>query len=383
MVKSEVQTNKRILFVTLDLGGGGAERVLAHLLKNLDRGKFQPSVVVLKKDAPSYEVPEDVDVNYIRKTKALDFFRLAFSLARLIREERPSAIISFLTYTNYLTAFAKMLSGSKVPLLLNERTTISEDLKGQRFAWLKRKLVSYFYPKANCIIAVSKGVMGDLVSNYCISEGKCSVIYNPVDLGDIETKAMEDVDHPWFKDSSAPVITACGRLGPEKNYPLLLKSLVSVLKQTDIRLAVVGDGVLRTELESMAEKLGIRKNVLFLGHQLNPYKYMSRSRIFALSSNYEGFPNVLLEAMACGVPVISTRCPSGPGEIITDRVNGLLVPPGDEGAMAKAILELAGSGSMRRELGENGRKRAGDFAMGRMMAEYEKVFLEAAGCSGN
>ncbi len=383
MVKSEVRANKKILFVTLDLGGGGAERVLAHLLKNLDRGKFQPAVVVLKKDAPSYEVPEDVDVKYIRKTKALDFFRLAFSLARLIREERPSAIISFLNYTNYLTAFAKMLSGSKVPHLLNERTTISEDMKVQRFSRIKKRLIRHVYPKADRVIAVSKGVMEDLCLNYGVPQDKCSVIYNSPDLEDIKNKAGSAIDHPWFNKYTMPVVTACGRLGPEKNYPMLLKSMVRVLERTDIRLAIIGDGLMRGELESLAKELGIQDNVAFLGFQPNPYKYMARSSIFVLSSNFEGFPNVLLEAMSCGVPSVSTRCPSGPGEIITDRLNGLLVPPGDEEALAMAILELAGNASMRRELGENGRKRAGDFAMDKMVTEYEKVFLEAMECSVN
>jgi glycosyltransferase involved in cell wall biosynthesis len=178
-----------------------------------------------------------------------------------------------------------------------------------------------------------------------------------------------------------PVIVACGRLTAQKNHPLLLNSMALVLKQTDARLLILGKGEKKDELEKLTQSLGIEKKVFFLGFKKNHHKYIARSSIFVLSSDWEGFSSVIMEAMACGVSVISTRCPSGPDEIITDGVNGLLVPVGDADAMAGAILRLLKDETLRKKLADAGRSRSEDFRVEKMVAGYEKVFGEAAGGS--
>ena len=199
------------------------------------------------------------------------------------------------------------------------------------------------------------------------------VIYNSIDIVKITTLLNNEVEHTCFNEN-IPLITVCGRLTSSKNYPLLLKSFAIIQREIKARLLILGEGEKRKSLEDLVDKLGIQDKVMFLGFQKNPFKYIAKSNIFVLSSSWEGFSIVIVEAMACGVPVISTRCPSGPDEIITDEVNGLLVPVANVDAMAQAILRLLKDESLSNRLAEAGKKRAKDFKVEKMVAEYERLF---------
>ncbi|MBA7698016.1 N-acetylgalactosamine-N,N'-diacetylbacillosaminyl-diphospho-undecaprenol 4-alpha-N-acetylgalactosaminyltransferase [subsurface metagenome] len=260
-------------------------------------------------------------------------------------------------------------------MLLSEHANLKWSLKGQKFKGIKRILIRNLYPKATRIISVSKGAKENLITDYKVPENKCFVIYNMVDVERIRKLANERMAHPCPKENVLIVI-ACGRLTAQKNYPLLLKAMSLVLRENSARLLILGEGEDQSKLEEYARTLGISHNIAFLGFQSNPFKYMSRATVFVLSSSWEGFGNVIIEAMACGIPVVSTRCPSGPDEIITDEVNGLLVPVGDANALANAIVRLFKDESLRRRLSEAGKKRAEDFRGGKMVAEYERVFEE-------
>jgi glycosyltransferase involved in cell wall biosynthesis len=183
----------------------------------------------------------------------------------------------------------------------------------------------------------------------------------------------EPVDDIARIRGNTPVIIACGRLTYPKNYQLLLEAFARTQKQINSRLLILGQGEERTSLGELTHKLEIQDKVIFLGFQKNPFKYMAISDIFVLSSRWEGFPNVILEAMACGVPVISTRCPYGPDEVITDGINGILVPVGDKDVMADAIIRLLKDKKLREQLIMGGTKRAEDFRIEKMVAEYEMM----------
>jgi len=294
-------------------------------------------------------------------------------LSRIIKKETPFAICAFLTYTNYSSILAKMISGNKTPLLLSERNNLSINLKNERLTFIKKILIRNLYPKANAIIALSEGVKRDLIVNFRINEEKCNVIYNGIDLDNIEILSMEPVDHPWFNEN-IPVIIACGRLTKQKNYPMLLKAMGIIKKKQPVRLLILGDGEERSKLESLTSEFGVRDSIDFLGFQKNPFKFMAKATLFVLPSSWEGFGNVLIEAMACGVPIISTNCPYGPDEIITDGINGILIPVNDEKALSEAIMRLFKNNSLRKRLAEEGRKRAEDFRIEKMVAEYERLF---------
>ena len=365
---------KKILFVIPSLAGGGAERLLVLLAKYLDRNRFRLVFVVFNtENAHQPDWSSDAPVICLNKKNRFDFFYLIWSFSRIIKQEEPSLIFSFLTYTNYLTVLARDLANSRIPLFLSEHSNLKWSLKNQKFKGIKKILIRSLYPKATGIISVSKGVKENLITGYKVPENKCFVIYNMVDIERIRKVANEEISHPWFKEN-IPIIIACGRLTAPKNYPLLLEAMSLILKKNNARLLILGEGEERSRLEKYARELGISRNIAFLGFRTNPFKYISRAKVFVLSSLWEGFGDVIIEAMACGVPVISTRCPSGPDEIITNGINGLLVPVGDVDALAEAILRLLKDEVLRRRLAEAGRRRAEDFRVEKMVVEYERVF---------
>ncbi len=359
------------------LAGGGAERVATLLLQHIDRKKFEPSLVMYKKSGVYMdELPpclRVVDLG-LRKRTLLGLPKIIWRLARVIRRERPDVVLSFLTYCNLITIAATRLSGVKTAVVVSERNNLTMELKAEplRYSLLQKLGVRVLYSLADVILANSRGITEDLVENFGVSTQKVEVIYNPVNIERISHLAREPVDHPWF-DDELPVVIAMGRLEPQKGYPYLLRAIARVKNIRPCRLMILGEGKKRGELEYLAQELGIKQNVAFLGFQKNPFKYLARADLFVLSSLWEGFPNVILEAMTCGTPVIATRCPSGPEEIITDGVNGILVPVGDEKALGNAIFGVLTEGKLMERLVQQGRKRARDFALKKKVREYEEI----------
>jgi glycosyltransferase involved in cell wall biosynthesis len=365
---------KKILLVIYSMAGGGAERVITLLARRLDRCKFLP-VLTLFDERNDYaaDLPADVKTICLKITSNLNIAAVISSLAQVIRRERPALVLSFLNDVNYFTIVALHIANCRIPILVSERTNLSYTLAEATRPWLHRLAVRYLYPRATAVICVSQGVKDDLVTNFHLPPEKCLVQYNPCDISHIINLAAEEVDHPWF-NQEGPLLLACGRLSKQKNYPLLLKATFLALQETPLRLVILGKGKDLANLKACAASLGISQQVAFLGFQENPYKYMARATALVSSSNYEGFPNILVEAMACGTPVISTRCPSGPEEIITHGVNGLLAPVNDENALAAAMVDLLTNPSLQRRLAAGGRERAGDFRAEKVVREYEGIF---------
>ncbi len=373
----EILEKKKILFVIPSLAGGGAERALVLVLRYLDRSRFDPVVVIFtQRNDYQKEIPSDIKIISLNKRGRLDFFRLVVSLSKVIRKESPALICTFLTYANYLSIVAKLFSNKKIPLLLAEQSNLSCCMKQTRLAFLKTFLIRNLYPKSDGIIAVSEGVRDDLVNNFRVSIEKCTVIYNSVEFNRIQSLIKEEVACSSFAENEVPLLLACGRLTTQKNYPMLFQSMQLVLKKASARLLILGEGEERSSLESYAKELEIQNAVVFLGFQKNPFKYIEKATLFILSSSWEGFGNVLVEAMACSVPVISTNCPSGPSEIITDGVNGRLVRVGDEKMLANTILQLLNDSPLRNKLATNGKKRANDFIAENIVKKYERLFEE-------
>lgn len=364
---------KRVLFVSHSLGGGGAQRVAALLLQHLDRQKFEPLLVVFE-DRFDYPVPEDVSAICFHKRGAYDLPRLIWRLAQVYEKEKPDTVVGFMNYANLIAVGAKRLSPTKPKLLLTEHNTASIKLKQEFTSRLLGWAMPYLYPRADAVICVSRGVADDLVTHFRLPRQKIKVIYNPVDIDYVSGLAEEEVDHPYFTAKETPVIIAVGRLTAQKGYPYLLKAFAQVTARFPCRLIIRGDGEEKETLVKLIRELGIEKQVDFIGFQQNPFKYVAHSDIFVLSSLLEGFGLVIIEAMACRTPVISTRCPSGPDEIITDGVNGLLVPVADETTLAEAILRLLKEPSLATRLAQAGRKRVEDFAVAKIIKEYEALF---------
>jgi N-acetylgalactosamine-N,N'-diacetylbacillosaminyl-diphospho-undecaprenol 4-alpha-N-acetylgalactosaminyltransferase len=328
---------KRILFAINSLAGGGAERVLATLLGGSTpwRERYDIHLALLDDEPRAYDVPEWVEVHQLDAQ-----FRLLPSLTQfraLVGRLSPDSTLSFLTRANVANAWA--MAGRGRPWLISERVNTSAHLGSARAA---KAMVRMVYPRAAHVIAVSDGVVDDLAANFGVARARMSAIANPVDHGRIAELAA---GQPSFTPAG-PYIVAAGRLMPNKNFPLLLRAYARAAPQE--RLVILGEGPERGALEALAASLGIADMVDMPGFVANPFAVVARAEAYAMPSNAEGFPNGLVEAMACGLPVVATNCASGPSEILADRPRetiagaidvdaGALVPTNDVEAFAAAL----------------------------------------------
>jgi glycosyltransferase involved in cell wall biosynthesis len=366
----------KMLFVIWGLRPGGAERAFVNIV-NIIHNKIKPVVVVLGgKEGFANDLKDELEVYYLYKKNRWDIFRLLIRLSIIMRKEKPECIISFGYYANQLVVLSRYISALKTPVCISERTETVSSLEKMNFQVIRKLFLRITYKRTDKIIAVSKRTRDSLINHFGMHEGKVSVIYNPVDLGKIRARSFKEVDHPWFNKKDNPVIIAVGRLVEEKGFSYLIRAFSMVLNEKEkARLVILGEGGERQKLEKLVLELHLKERVALLGYQQNPYKFMAKSQIFVLSSLYEGFPNVVLEAMACGVPVIATHCISGPDEIITDEVNGLLVPVRSEESLAEAMIKLLEGPELRDRFSGAGRKRSKDFSLSKVIHKYEKLLM--------
>jgi glycosyltransferase involved in cell wall biosynthesis len=242
--------------------------------------------------------------------------------------------------------------------------------RGQRDR-LQLRHARYLYPKADAIVAVSEGVAEDVTRVTGISRDRITTIYNPVVTPELENLRHAPLDHPWFAPSSPPLILGVGKFKIQKDFPTLLRAFARVRAVRPARLLILGEGRKRAELENLARELGVANDVALPGFVPNPFPYMTRASLFVLSSAWEGLPGALVEALACGCPVVSTDCPSGPAEILAGGLYGPLVPVGNDTALAEAILSALDVPPDRDRL----RARAALFSVDRATDRYLEVLL--------
>ncbi len=300
-------------------------------------------------------------------------------LAKHLREMTPDLMLSIGASGNVPSVLAKRFSEGRFPIVLLEQIHLSTTIHAlsnlgisARLYWkLVRQLVKRFYPYADAIVACSKGVAEDLVQSMKVPREQVHVIYNPTDP-DIDAKAQEPVDHPWFNENKIPVILSVARLDPQKDLQTLIRAFSIVRKERPARLAILGEGSERPKLKGLVRELGLEEDVWMPGFVDNPFKFMKRSAVFVLSSRFEGFGMVIAEALAVGTPVVSTDCPSGPSEILEGGKWGKLVPVGDHEKLAEAILETIENPPDREKLKERGR----DFSIDKIGQQYLQLITE-------
>lgn len=325
------------LFVP-SLHGGGAERVMLDIAAELVIRGVPVHLVLVKAEGHYLDlVPKGVrliDLNSHRTAASL------FKLVRYIRREQPIALLSTLTQASVIALVAKIMLRGHLRVVTRIANTYSEELATGTFKHRQAlRLLKALFPVADGIVAVSQGVADDLQAVTPGMSRKVTTIYNPVVRPQIVEQAVAPSEHPWFGYNTAPVVLSVGRLATAKDHATLLKAFALVFLKRRVRLVILGDGPERESLMKLAERLNLSEHVDLPGFKVNPFTYMSRASVFVLSSWYEGFPNVLVQAMACGTPVVSTDCRSGPREILEDGKWGRLVPVGDWRAMADAIIE--------------------------------------------
>jgi glycosyltransferase involved in cell wall biosynthesis len=298
-------------------------------------------------------------------------------------DHRPRALLAAGHRANLITLAAAKASklaedGTGTRVVLSVHNALSPGLRelGPLRRRLRLRALRRAYPQAEAVICVSHGVAADLADRLALSPQRLHVIHNPIAAADENAKDTADVPiHPWLAPGQPPVILAAGRLTRQKAFDTLIRAFALLSDLPDHRLIILGEGSERRQLERLATALGIVERIAMPGFVPNPRAHMGRATLFVLSSDWEGFGNVLVEAMSVGTPVVSTDCQSGPREILRDGALGPLVPPGDPAALAAAMRSvLAGPPASAAAL----TTRALDFAPARVAARYLEVLLPEA-----
>jgi glycosyltransferase involved in cell wall biosynthesis len=345
-----MQERRRVLFAIGSLACGGSERQLLGILKNLDRTQFEPHLYLLNRTGDFLEdVPDDVSV-----TAFSDLPRSGYYFpGRIMRQQiahLTNHLESLKPHAVYDRAFLLPLvtaPATKRACVPRVSTIVSDPHRAlqfsvKRFRRFKRAILHRACQQATRVVAVSAGVRQAAIDYYGISENKVEMISNGFEFDEIEAQAT-DGKTEIARQEDAFHIVSVGRLQHEKDLETLISAVAQVSRQQPTRklqVTLVGEGPSRSNLEQLATASGLDDVVQFVGYQSNPFAWMKAADLFCMTSKYEGMPNVLVEAIICGVPVISTDCPHGPHEILDGGRLGGLVPVGDSNALANSICDV-------------------------------------------
>lgn len=289
-------------------------------------------------------------------------------VARYVRDARPRLLLSALPRADAAVLAGRVAGAVTVPVVVAVHTNVSREYSPRQ-----RERARTLYPRADALVAVSRGAARELARALDMDEDGVHVIPNPVPLSEIERLGKAEAPHPWFREGEPPVILSVMRASPPKDPGTLIDAFARVRRRRSARLAFLGafPEPYRAELRARAARLGVADDLAFPGFDENPYRYVRRAAVVALSSRWEGLPLTLVEAMACGTPVVSTDSPHGPREILEDGRWGALVPVGDAAALARALEETLDGGHPSAEALV---RRAAAFSPERAAAAYENLF---------
>lgn len=368
------------------MSGGGAERVVSYLLPYLKKQNHSVHLILMN-TTMSYTLPDDIPLHYLEKSKAHEsgifkFLKLpflAYKYAKLSKKLQLTHSFSLLSRPNYVNVLMRYFNHKPPKIIVSERNYASMiNGYGDSQSKINNFLVKRLYPMADMVIGNSKANVKDLIDNYGIKKALTVVIENPIDLQKIEL--IEPITDCFNGDYFNMI--SVGRFDPVKNQKLLIKALASV---PNARLYLLGGGILEKDLKKLVEDDNLSDRVHFLGFDPNPYKYLKSADLFVFGSNHEGFPNVLLEAMACGLPILTTNCKSGPDEImeleapvsndIMKTPYGILTPVGDVDLMTKGMEYCIQNPEYLKTCRANVQKRIKAFEKEGILKAYEMALI--------
>jgi len=297
--------------------------------------------------------------------------RAFLGITQYVRRERPRVILASLETSTTAALLARQWAGKEVRVVVAVHCSVWDVLQTPART---RRLAEMLYPKADGIVTVSRDLADELTSKMPIPHDRITPIYNPIFTPDLESLASETPTHPWLQKKGLSVILTAGRLHKVKDHRTLLRAFARLAGRPEMRLVILGEGPERTSLEALVRELGLEGKVDMPGWEPNPFAFMIHARMFVLSSRREGLPSVLIEALACGCPVVSTDGPTGPRVILEDGRWGTLVPVGDDAALAQAMEAALEAPPDRDAL----RRRASFFSVERAVEQYEKILLDSA-----
>ncbi len=364
------KTAQHVAFYLPSLRGGGAERVMVMLANGFAARGHRVDLVMAKPEGPYLsEVAPGVRVVDLNRGRVLTSL---LPLVHYIRRERPDAMLSALSHSNIIAILARELARSPLRLVVSEHNAPSQAFYGGKMALLIRFLIRALYPKADAIACVSEGIRQEMHHIFGLPFTQLHRIYNPLDVDRIrETMGFPIANEEEIK-ARGPLILAAGRLTTQKDYPNLLAAFAILRATRQARLVILGEGDDERFLKAKADELAISDDVDFAGFQSNPFAWMRASDLYVLSSRWEGLSCTLLEALACGVRVVSTDCRHGPSEILEDGKWGRLVPVNDPEALA-----LAMAAALDDENPPDVVQRANDFRSHQALSKYERIMMSS------
>ncbi len=382
----------KLLYIMHSLAGGGAERGGLTVLQSLDTNIFDINLGVINKEGPLInDIPLGVRVIYVSPEKLINrltairfpgrgMIESAIAVRKMINTVKPDVIVTVLPVVSLPMYVATFFTKKReYTWVVREENNTSATVGNISSSYFLRKILRWMfqraYSSADYIATTSQGVKQGIISYLKLQPEKIQVMYLPIDVQNLRTRASEEIDWTW--DESA-ILIAAGRITEQKAYDVMLRAFAVVADKLSVRLVILGQGPLEEKLKLLATDLNIAGKVSFLGFVGNPWSYMSRSSAFVLSSRWEGFARVIIEAMACGTPVVATDCDYGPGEIITDGENGLLVPVDDVEELAAALMRVLSNEDMSIDLSERALQRSFDFDISRIGKDFEDLLISTA-----
>ena len=339
-----------------NMEGGGMQRVTLNLITEFNRQRPDLSIDLVVavsggefiSQLPSAVNLVDLGATFDFRTKSLVQF--VPKVRRYLKVHQPKTVLSCLPAFNFLTLLASLGLGKMTRFCLAEHSRPYDKWLSQEqetpqkssglLPKLAQPLMRLTYPRTQKIITVSQGIAEELSHTLKISHNAVKVIYNPVVDDSTFLQAEAPLEHPWLMPGQPPVFVSVGRLAKQKDYPSLIRAFAQLRQKYAAKLIILGEGDLRSQLEKHVQTLGLKADISLPGFVANPYAYMSRAKAFVLSSVWETFGMVLVEAMACGCPVIATDCDYGPREILEHGKYGALVPVRDVDALAAAMEKV-------------------------------------------
>lgn len=363
-------------FFIPDLTVGGAEQVTVNLVNGLSSRGYNVELLLSKfKGELQSNLQSQVKVRTLppSRTPVVGVAAHLPALATYLQRKRPVALFPHLAHPSIVCLAVNRLLDTDTLVIPTHHSAFGISPSTTVKDRVVRRLVPHLYPSADRIITVSEGVADSIIERTSVSRADISVLYNPVDIAAVRRRAREPVNHEWIDDDGIKVILFVGRIAEQKDLKTWLRTFKRVHDQDPTtRAVIVGQGPRRQELQRESNRLGIADVVSMPGYVENPFGYMYRSEVFLLTSLYEGLPTVLIEALACGCPVVATDCPAGPGEVLVDGKYGHLVAPGDVAGLCEAVVDALENPMPSDELQE----RSDDFAPERVLDRYERFITD-------